>query len=194
MTTATPAASSWTNIKKEMALLALNEGVWADTYTWVDAEGNRLDQHRCTMLVIFPAHPPYAYHQVNMYTWADGRAKTKDFKIRYVEGSRQFAIWDKDVAGWVKEPIGDNGDDQNLTTLMKWVRLGGSPEDDGVYYEMINNSACGRFRNRVWQQMQNGKVVRRCFINGEKAADDWRAFMNGNPKWDHVAAAPFTLT
>lgn len=187
-------AGSWTNIKAEMTLLALNEGVWADTYTWVDAEGDRLDQHRCTMLVIFPEKPPFAYHQVNMYTWRDGKAKTKDFKIRYVEGSRQFSIWDKDVAGWVKEPIGENGDDQNLTTLMKWVRLGGGPEDDGVYYEMINNSACGRYRNRVWQQMQNGKVVRRCFINGEKISPDWRGFTGGNPDWDFVKAAPFAPT
>lgn len=191
--TSTSEQRPWTNIKNELTLLAFNEGVWADTYTWVDAEGNRLDQHRCTMLVIFPEQPPFAYHQVNMYTWRDGTAKTKDFKIRYVEGSRQFSIWDKDVAGWVKEPIGDNGDDQNLTTLMKWVRLGGSDEDVGVYYEMINNSPCGRYRSRVWQQLQNGKVVRRCFINGEKVSNSWQHYTAGNPAWDYVSAAPYTV-
>jgi hypothetical protein len=176
---------SWTNIKNEMPLLAHNEGVWADTYRWLDAEANKVDEHRCTMLVIFPDGPPYAYHQVNMYTWPDGRATTKEFRIRYVEGSRRFAIWDKDVAGWVTEPADD---DENLTTYMKWVRLGGGPEDAGVYYEMINNSACGRYRNRVWQQLQEGKVVRRCLINGEKIAPDWRAYVAGNPAWDFCPA------
>ena len=176
---------SWTNIKREMTLLAHNEGVWADTYRWLDAEGNKLDEHRCTMLVIFPEVPPFAYHQVNMYTWPDGRAATKEFRIRYVEGSRRFAIWDEDVAGWVTEPADD---DQNLTTFMKWVRLGGKPEDDGVYYEMINNSPCGRYRNRVWQQLQGGRVVRRCLINGERIATDWREFRAGNPAWDYGAA------
>lgn len=176
---------SWTNIRNEMTLLAHNEGVWADTYRWVDAEGRLLDEHRCTMLVKFPEQPPYAYHQVNMYTWKDGRAVTKDFQIRYVEGSRKFSIWDQDVAGWVVEP---EADDQNLTTLMKWVRVGGSPQDAGVYYEMINNSACGRWRNRVWQQMVDGRVVRRCFINGERVSHDWRGYLAGNPAWDYVPA------
>jgi len=176
---------SWTNIKNEMTLLAHNEGVWADTYRWFDADGNKLDEYRCTMLVIFPDAPPYAYHQVNMYTWADGRAVTKDFRIRYVEGSRKFTIWNEDVAGWVTEP---EADDQNLTTLMKWVRLGGGPADTGVYYEMINNSACGRWRNRVWQQMQDGRVVRRCMINGERIATGWRGFIDGNPDWDFCTA------
>lgn len=178
---------SWTNIRNEMTLLAFNEGVWADTYRWFDAEGNKIDEHRCTMLVIFPETPPYAYHQVNMYSWADGRAVTKDFRIRYVEGSRRFTIWDDDVAGWVTEP---DADDQNLTTLMKWVRLGGGPDDAGVYYEMINNSPCGRHRNRVWQQMRGGRVVRRCLINGEKVDADWRKFVDGNPRWDHVPVRP----
>lgn len=181
---------SWTNIKNEMTLLAFNEGVWADTYRWVDPVGALLNEHRCTMLVAFPDAPPYAYHQTNMYTWEDGKAVTKDFKVRYVEGTRQFAIWDKDVAGWVKEPAGETGDDENLTTFMKWVRLGGDPEDVGTYYEMINNSRCGRYRNRVWQQMQEGKVVRRCFINGEKVSGDWRDFVAGNPDWDFCSAAP----
>jgi hypothetical protein len=176
---------AWTNIKKEMPLLALNEGVWADTYRWVDPVGKLLNEHRCTMLVAFPEEPPYAYHQTNMYTWEDGRAKTKDFQIRYVEGSGRFAIWDHDVAGWVTEP---KEDDQNLTTYMKWVRVGGEPEDLGVYYEMINNSACGRYRARVWQQLQDGQVVRRCFINGEKIAEDWRPYLNGNPDWDYCKA------
>jgi len=182
----------WTNIKNEMTLLAFNEGVWADTYRWVDAEANLLEEHRCTMLVMFPEAPPYAYHQVNMYTWPDGQKKvTKDMKVRYVEGSRQFAIWDKDVAGWVKEPTGYEGDDQNLTTYMKWMRIGGGPDDAGVYYEMINNSACGRYRNRVWQQMQDGKVVRRCLINGEKVSISWQEFCEGNPDWDYSQPDPF---
>ena len=71
--------ASWTNIKSELTLLAFNEGVWADTYIWVDNEGRKLDEHRCTMLVIFPEKPPYAYHQVNMYTWQNGTAKTGHF-------------------------------------------------------------------------------------------------------------------
>lgn len=178
---------SWTNIRNEMTLLAFNEGVWADTYRWFDAEGNKLDEHRCTMLVRFPETPPYAYHQVNMYTWADGRAVTKDFRIRYVEGSKRFSIWDRDVAGWVTEP---DVDDQNLTTMMKWVRVGGGPQDAGVYYEMINNSACGRWRNRVWQQLVDGRVVRRCLINGEKISGDWRPYLAGNSRWDHCPAQP----
>lgn len=172
----------FSRIKQEMPLLGSQEGVWADTYRWVDAEGRLIDEHRCTMLVTFPEEPPYAYRQTNMYTWPDGRAKTKDFCISYVEGSGRFAIWDRDVAGWVCEP---REDDQHLTTLMKWVRLGGGPEDDGVYYEMINNSPCGRYRARVWQQLQQGQVVRRCFINGEKVAGDWRPFVDGNPDWDY---------
>ncbi len=180
---------SWTNIRNEMTLLAHNEGVWADTYRWFDAEGNKLDEHRCTMLVIFPEQPPYAYHQVNMYTWPDGRAVTKDFRIRYVEGSRQFYIWNDDVAGWVTEPAAD---DQNLTTLMKWVRLNGGPEDAGVYYEMINNSACGRWRSRVWQQLRDGRVVRRCLINGERVSNDWRHYVHGNAAWDYCTPRPAT--
>lgn len=174
---------SWTNIRREMPLLAFNEGVWADTYRWMDADGRITDEHRCTMLVAFPDSPPYAYHQTNMYSWQDGRSVVKDFRIRYVEGSRRFSIWNDDVTGWVVEP---DADDQNLTTLMKWVRMGGAEGERGVYYEMINNSACGRYRSRVWQQLRDGQVVRRCLINGQKVCDDWRDFANGNPGWDHA--------
>lgn len=174
---------SWTNIKREMPLLAFNEGVWADTYRWLDSTGRQVDEHRCTMLVMFPADPPYAYRQVNMYTWADGRTVTKDFFIRYVEGSRRFFIWSDEVAGWVAEP---EVDDQNLTTLMKWVRISDDERDQGVYYEMINNSACGRFRSRVWQQLQGGRAVRRCIINGEKVSRDWHSYLSGNKEWDYL--------
>ena len=74
------------------------------------------------------------------------------------------------------------------------MRLGGGPADTGVYYEMINNSACGRWRNRVWQQMQDGRVVRRCMINGERISTNWRGFVHGNPHWDYCAAKrPLTL-
>lgn len=74
--------------------------------------------------------------------------------------------------------------------MMKWVRVGGGPQDAGVYYEMINNSACGRWRNRVWQQLVDGRVARRCLINGEKVSGDWRPFLAGNARWDHCLAQP----
>ncbi len=80
---------------------------------------------------------------------------TKDFQVRCVEGSRRFSIWDQD-----------------LTTMMKWVRVGGGPQDAGVYHEMLNNSACGRWRNRAWRPLGDGRVVRRCFVDGEKVSSD----------------------
>jgi hypothetical protein len=32
--------------------------------------------------------------------------------------------------------------------------------------------------------------VRRCLINGEKVDADWRTFVDGNPRWDHVPVRP----
>ena len=36
--------------------------------------------------------------------------------------------------------------------------------------------------------MVDGRVVRRCFINGERVSHDWRGYLAGNPAWDYVPA------
>ena len=70
-------------IREEMPLLARHEGDWAGTYTWVDQQGNVIDQHQSLLNCTFPADGEFDYFQVNSYTWPDGRTERNEFPAKY---------------------------------------------------------------------------------------------------------------
>lgn len=153
------------NIKKELPVLARNEGVWEGTYRYYNADGDRIDEHKSKLVCRFPTDGPYPYHQTNYYTWPDGRAETRDFPAVYKDGR---IWWDNDlIKGWAAEV---KLDDHNRTTMLHWVRTN---DPDMYLYEMIHNSDCGKFRARTWQWFRGGKIVMRTLIDETKVSDSW---------------------
>ena len=152
-------------IKEAMPLLASNEGVWEGWYRYFDQNGNKVDEHRSKLVCRFPKDGPVPYHQTNHYTWADGRKEVRDFPAQYRDGR----IWFNNdlIDGWAAEvPL----DEHHRTVMLYWVRKG---EPDTYLYEMIQNSDCGRYRQRVWQWIRGGQCVLRTLIDEEKVSDSW---------------------
>jgi hypothetical protein len=152
-------------IRIAMPVLARHEGIWEGWYRYYDGSGNKIDEHRSRLICRFPADGPYAYHQTNHYEWPDGRRETRDFPAVYREGR---IWWDNElIAGWAAEVALD---EHKRTVMLHWVRKG----EPGTYlYEMIQISDCGRFRQRVWQWIEAGRVRMRTLIDEERVAHDW---------------------
>ena len=65
------------SLRNSMPLLARHEGVWEGWYRYYDTEGNKTDEHKSRL--ICRIIDDSAYHQTNLYRWADGRRDTRDF-------------------------------------------------------------------------------------------------------------------
>jgi hypothetical protein len=152
-------------IKQDMPLLASHEGVWDGTYRHVDPEGKLVDVHRSRLLCRFPGQGEHAYHQTNIYTWDDGRKEVREYRCRYVDGSRELIFLNELIDGWAKEvPL----DPKKRTLMLSWFR----PDLPEIYfYEMIQTSDSGRYRTRVWQWLRDGRTFRRTLIDEEKVSD-----------------------
>lgn len=155
-------------LKKAMPLLASNEGVWDGYYRYVDAQGNKIDEHKSRLVCRFPDEGPYPYHQTNHYTWADGRTEVRDFPASYRDGRVWFD--NELIYGWAAEvPL----DEYKRTVMLNWTRKG---EPDLYLYEMIQNSDCGKYRCRIWQWIKGGRTHMRTLIDEEKVSDSWEGY------------------
>lgn len=154
-------------IAEDMPLLARHEGVWDGTYTYYNAAGEQVDEHRSRLLCRLIGDGEYPYHQTNHYTWADGRKDIRDFPATYADGR---IWWDNElIKGWAAEVALD---DKKRTMMLYWQRQG----DPSLYlYEMIQLSDDGQSRCRTWHWIRNGLLETRTAIQEKLVTRDWRA-------------------
>lgn len=158
-----------------------SQGVWEGVYRHIDPEGQIIDQHRSRLITHFPEAGPYPFHQVNIYTWDDGRTVTLDFWVDYDLETDSMVYDDDKIKGYFRKITEDHA---GVSLLGHWRRHA----LPGVYfYEMIQrNEACNR-RTRTWQWIKDeGGVYRRTLVDEEKISDDWR----GALKEAGLAAVP----
>ncbi|MBS0480513.1 MAG: DUF3598 domain-containing protein [Proteobacteria bacterium] len=154
-------------IREDMPLLARHEGVWDGVYTYYNAAGEKVDEHKSRLFCRFPDDGPYRYHQTNYYTWDDGRTEIRDFPADYRDNR---VWWDNElIKGWAAEvPL----DFENRTVMLYWQRQG----DPSLYlYEMIQLADNGTDRCRTWHWIRNGLLETRTAIQEKLVTRDWRA-------------------
>ncbi|MFM7707749.1 MAG: DUF3598 domain-containing protein [Gammaproteobacteria bacterium] len=159
--------SDMTDLAELMPLLAGQAGVWEGTYRYYDADGRLVDEHASRLTCRVAPGDGYDYHQTNLYTWADGRTDTREFRGRW----RDDRLWfdDGPIEGWVAE---DRLDPDRRTLLLQWRRR---DEPGTRFYEMIQLDAALRLRSRVWQWIgADGRTRLRTLIDEHKVADDRR--------------------
>ncbi|MEM9304109.1 MAG: DUF3598 domain-containing protein [Pseudomonadota bacterium] len=152
-------------IREAMPLLARHEGVWDGWYRYFDRDGNKIDEHRSRLICRFPDGGEWPYHQTNHYTWENGETEDREFPAEYRDGRVWFD--NELITGWAAE-VGL--DSFNRSVMLFWERKG---EPGLVLYEMIQLSDCGRYRQRVWQWIRDGRIAQRTLIDEEKVSEQW---------------------
>ncbi len=155
-------------LKRAMPLLASQEGIWDGWYRYYDAEGRQVDAHRSRLVCRFPASGPVPYHQTNHYSWDDGRRDVREFPATYRDGRLWFD--NELISGWAAEVALDT---HGRSIMLHWVRKG---EPETYLYEMIQVSDCRRYRTRVWQWINAGRIRMRTLIDEEKHSDSWEGY------------------
>lgn len=140
-------------IRWRMPVLARHEGEWKGVYTYVDNKNNVLDQHQSHLTCAFPEEGDHDYHQINRYSWADGRSEEHHFPATYAEGR---IWWDTDrIEGCAWEI-------DKRTVVLTWTRK----DLPGAYlYEMIQISEDGNHRGRTWHWFKDDVMFQRTVIN-----------------------------
>lgn len=152
--------------REDMPLLARHEGVWDGVYTYYNAAGEKVDEHKSRLLCRVKEGSDTPYHQTNWYTWDDGRTDIRDFPAAYHD---KRVWWDNDlIKGWAAE-VGL--DEKNRTVMLYWQRQG----DPSLYlYEMIQLSDDGTKRCRTWHWIRDGQLETRTAIQEELVTRDWQ--------------------
>ncbi|MEP3226229.1 MAG: DUF3598 domain-containing protein [Parasphingorhabdus sp.] len=154
-------------IKEDMPLLARHEGVWDGTYTYFNAQDEKIDQHKSRLLCRIPESGDIPYHQTNHYLWEDGKTDIREFPAAYHD---KRIWWDNElIKGWAAEvPL----DEYNRTMMLYWQRQG----DPSLYlYEQIQISDDGQSRCRTWHWIRNGQLETRTAIQESFVTKDWRS-------------------
>ncbi|PJG46666.1 DUF3598 domain-containing protein [Sphingobium sp. LB126] len=154
-------------IREDMPLLARHEGVWDGVYTYYNAAGEKIDEHKSRLFCRFPEGGEFPYHQTNHYLWDDGRTEVRDFPAAYHD---KRVWWDNElIKGWAAE-VGL--DEYNRTVMLYWQRQG----DPSLYlYEMIQLADDGLTRCRTWHWIRNGLLETRTAIQEKLVSRDWAA-------------------
>lgn len=140
------------SIREGMPVLARHEGRWEGEYIHVDAQNVVIDRHRAELSCAFPTEGPFAYSQVNVYTWPDGRREEHHFPATYKD--RQI-FWDTDRI------VGRAWEIDERTVVLTWRRK----NEPGTYlYEMIQISDDNTHRGRTWHWFENDQLVKRTCI------------------------------
>ncbi len=143
-------------IREEMPLLARHEGEWEGTYVYVDADGKIVDSHRSHLTcTLGDGTDGWDYHQVNVYTWEDGRTEEHRFPGTYLGGGH--CGFDTDRLTGEFWGVDDN------TIYLSWIYK--EKGADLRLFELIVLSEDGNHRNRVWQWILSGICVQRTLIN-----------------------------
>ncbi len=152
-------------IKEDMPLLGRHEGVWDGTYTYFNAQNEKIDEHTSRLLCRLPDEGDIPYHQTNHYKWADGKTEIREFPAAYHD---KRIWWDNElIKGWAAEvPL----DEYNRTMMLYWQRQG----DPSLYlYEQIQISDDGQNRCRTWHWIRNGMLETRTAIQESFVTKDW---------------------
>jgi hypothetical protein len=152
--------------------LVRQQGVWRGTFRRYDAEGQGQESFASTIVLrVQEREGRLCYHQTNHYRWPDGSEQAFDSEGEIRDGRVWFS--NGQFTGWAIDlPEGGGGDGGTAAVLRLCPRLPGGPE----VLEVIHCSADGRHRFRCSQSLLDGRVVRRTFIDEEKASDDWQAW------------------
>ncbi|MFE3450676.1 DUF3598 family protein [Nonomuraea sp. NPDC059194] len=143
-------------LRAEMPLLARHEGRWEGTYRHLDSLGQVVDLHRS--LVTCSIVDDLAYHQVNEYTWDDGRSERHEFPGTYL-GAGRCAFDTERIRGEFWEVDAS-------TIYLNWVFK--AEDEDLRLFELIVLSEDGTTRSRVWQWIRAGECVRRTLIDEKR--------------------------
>lgn len=131
-------------------------GAWEGVYRHVSRNFELVDQHRMWTTCEFPAHGPYAYMQSNRLLWADGRTEERGFGGVFRDG----------LLRWDTDRFSGTGWETHGGVVM--LRLDRKDIPDAHFTEMIELSADGCSRARMWQWFEGGVPVRRTLC------DEWR--------------------
>lgn len=127
-------------------------GEWRGVYTHVDAAGQVLDRHDAHLKSVAPDDGPFIIHQVNTYTWADGRKEAIPFGGVAREGRIHFDN---------ERIVGELWETDAQTLLLRWVYKG---DPDTYLYELLQVSHDGNHRARTWHWMRGDRLVKRTLI------------------------------
>ncbi len=163
------------SLRSSLPFLARNEGVWEGYYRYFDPGGNKTDEHKSRL--ICRIIDDSAYHQTNLYRWADGRKETREFPAA-IQGER--LLFTSEITGWAQAvDLDENG----RTMMLHWTRNG----EPGLYlYEMIQLSDDGAARARVWQWFRNDRLLQRTIIDERRVSLDWAAYQDLDPGYDDI--------
>lgn len=144
------------NIREEMPVIARHEGDWVGTYTLVDATGKFIDKHQSHLTCQFPENAPYAYYQINRYTWDDGKQEEHRFPAIYRDKKILFDT----------ERILGKAWEADDSTIIFWFSYKTVPTT--YLYEMIQISPDNNHRARTWQWFKNNQIYQRTLIQEER--------------------------
>lgn len=146
-------------IRDEMPLLTRHEGEWRGAYVHVDEDGAVVDRHASHLECRFPDGG--GYHQVNRYTWPDGRRERIDFPARFEADPTPRIVFD------TERILGHAWEVDERTIVLTWHYRA----DPGNHlYEMIQLSDDSTHRARTWHWFDGGRLVRRTLISEERVS------------------------
>ena len=143
---------------RDMPLTDRLNGTFVGVYLHVDRDGAIIDRHASHMRTWVDGT---GRHQVNSYTWPDGRREVHCFETGY-EGGGNFAFEDARMSGLCWEA-------DEKTVLLKWVRkdLAGD-----YFYEMAQLVDADQERVRVWHKFSQNRLAGRVLILERRVPDD----------------------
>lgn len=140
------------DIRAEMPVLARHEGIWEGEYIHVDPSNAEIDRHASRLQCMFPDGGAHAYHQINTYTWPDGRSEEIHFPATYRDGQ---IFWDTDRI------VGRAWEIDARTVVLTWTR---KDNPKAYLYEMIQISDDNAHRGRTWHWFEDDVLVKRTCI------------------------------
>jgi len=166
-------SSTVSALKSKLPVIAKNEGVWEGKYRRYGPDGQLIAEFDSRVVMRFREDAPEneMYHQTNVYRFADGKGQVIE-STGWFDGERLNFGSDRDISGWAAD---DLTDPHSQTCLMHMKVNSATPQlaKDSICYELVQLSACGRYRARATQYTLDGKIIMRTMIDEELVTQDW---------------------
>lgn len=161
------------DLKSKLPVLAKNDGVWEGMYRRYGPDGKLMSEFNSRVVMRFRDDAPEneMYHQTNVYRFANGKGQVIESTGSF-DGTRLNFGSDRDISGWAAD---DQTDPHGQTCLLYMEVHSATPQlDKGtICYELVQLSACGKYRARAAQYVENGRIVMRTMIDEELVEKDW---------------------